>query len=78
MQIFHQLRQQATKENDARNNNNMKKVLPVYIQETNPKIIKKRIKAEVSKFQITSIKQHRTHSTTALIEKLTTTRHLKR
>ena len=67
-QIFHHLRQQSTKENDARSNNNMKKVLPVYIQETNPKIIQKRTKAEVSKSQITSIKQHKTHLTTALIE----------
>jgi hypothetical protein len=39
IKTFHQLKQQATKENDARNNNNMKKVLPVYIQETNPEII---------------------------------------
>jgi 3-methyladenine DNA glycosylase AlkC len=37
-----------------------------------------KIKAEVLKFQIASIKQHRTHSTTALIEKLPSTRHLKR
>ncbi len=75
MQIFHQLRQQTTKLNVSRNNNNMKKLQPIYIQEQTPNNSKE-IKAKLLKFPITSIKQHRTHSTTALIESLHQQEHL--
>ncbi len=79
MQIFHQLRKQATRKNDARNNNNIKKTLPVYTQEIDPNINPQRTKSKLLKFQINSSKQlrrntsHTSQQNNGLINKIFTT-----
>ena len=79
MQIFHQLRQQATKANVSRNNNNMKKLLPVYTQEIDPNLNPQRTKSKLLKFQINSSERHKRNTShtslqnNGLINKIFTT-----
>jgi hypothetical protein len=70
MKTFHQkiIRSKATNKKT-----NTRRILPIYIQETDPKINSKRIKAELLKFQI-KLKQNgisAIHSTTSQIQHLT-------
>ena len=70
MKTFHQI---IIRSKAANEKTDTRRILPIYIQETDPKINSKRIKAELLKFQI-NLKQNgisAIHSTTSQIQNLT-------